>query len=115
MNARRKSLSFDLVDRESDWTIRLRTKKGDQIGVVLWFDGHADHWTVLHYRRVPIIREIPRPERQRLWARRWQELGREQFEGFVEARSGAFRVVESVINEGYEIADVASLYDLPAN
>lgn len=114
MSARRITLSFDLVDQESDWTIRLRKSKMDQLGVVMKFDGHADRWTVNRYRRVPYLREIPRSERRQLLAGRWQQWDSEQFEGFEDARATARQVVESLTGQGYEISGVASSsYDLP--
>ena len=41
-------------------------------------------------------------------------MGSEPFEEFAEARAVANGVVESLINDGYEIAGVTSFYDLPA-
>lgn len=114
MNVKKNHLGFESVDRESDWTIRLRKDKLDQLGLVIRFDGETELWSLLRYRRVPSIRTIPVAERGRLWNRRWESLANEEFRTFEEAQTAARKANKSLVDQGYTITGVASTsYDLP--
>ena len=114
MNARKNHLDFESVDSESDWTIRLRKDKLDQLGLVIRFDGDTERWALVRYRRVPNVRAIPISERSRLWNRKWEPLTNEEFGEFDEVRTAAREATITLMNQGYEISGIASSsYDLP--
>ena len=114
MNARKKHLGFESVDRQSEWTIRLRKDKLERVGLVIRFDGETERWTFLRYRWVPSIRDIPIAERGRLWNRKWESLTSEDFGTFDEVQSAARDATELLVDRGYEITGIASSsYDLP--
>ena len=114
MNARRNHLDFESVNRESDWTIRLRKDKLDQLGLVICFDGDTELWSLLRYRRVPSIRAIPVAERGKLWNRRWESLANEDYRSFDEAKSATRDATKLLVDQGYTITGIVSSgYDLP--
>jgi len=107
----------EFMNRENDYTIRLRNKdlpKEDQdIAFYLHLDGDSCMWVLLTLKRAPLLRALSKGERKRLWSNRWRVVDRKEFKIFSEAKLGLMQRAQVLIPEKYRITSMTTVFDLP--